>query len=292
MSDCGCSKKVNSKKATGQIVIKRSGNPGSCLCGNTLTDQPAGLYLPNHYRATYTIKPISDITTSKIKFWLGRSALEKEKPPHSGVFSIWNVDGDGKPTSLKSGEASFDIPAGLSVDGQEFEATFSSVTLSAGTLYGLCWEFVDCSYLEDPPDSGNRVYIRIASGHDDTCSSGLSKPYYSQRYNCDTGSWPDWGDGRAGEFYYCLGVQPLAVETKACTEAGKTFFTANGEVMFTGGYPITTRGFEYGEQLDSIEPLVWSEDGEFGVGEFSHKLEGLMPGTVYVFRAFACGEGI
>jgi len=306
MSDCGCSKKADGKKDTGQIIVKKSGNPGSCLCGSTFWEGYGFIGAGNRYRQSYAFKPTEDITTSKIKFWL-RKTNDYTKVPLSGTFYILDVDqSTGRPgatnglTSLASNN--FDVPVGLSLDGQEFEVSFSSVNLTAGHVYALCWEFLDCDYLCDPKTSctvGTSVGITVQAGMNDTCDAGFSKEKWSSRYGggqkccCEASpTWANWIDDSSHAPYYCLGVKPLAVVTLPCTGAGKTYFTANGEVTYDGGYPITTRGFEYGPDVDGVEPEVWSEDGEFGVGEFSHKLEGLSPGTVYFFRAFACGEGI
>ena len=307
MSDCGCSEKVNSKKVSSQIVPKTSGNPGSCLCETTFWEGYGFWGTVNNRRHSYTFKPIATISASKIKFWLCKQGPGKPVP-HNGVFYILDVNqttGDPGIGISKLATASFDIPVGLSEAGQEFEVSFSSVNLVVDHLYGLCWEFLDCDYLEDEDEEV--VKILINAGEDDTCHCGLSDEGWSQQYYCTpypgglpAGVWADrrhseavegkwFGPSAVHSPYYCLGMMPLAVTTNACSNKSKTGFTANGEIVYSGPDPITIRGFDYGVDKENYES--WSEEGSFDEGEFSHEFTGLDPGKVYWFRAFACTAG-
>ncbi|MEJ5187212.1 MAG: fibronectin type III domain-containing protein, partial [Candidatus Geothermincolales bacterium] len=63
-------------------------------------------------------------------------------------------------------------------------------------------------------------------------------------------------------------------------------YILRGEITDTGGTACDERGFDYRRQGEEAW-TSWTERGEFGVGEFSYRLEGLQPGAVYAVKAKA-----
>jgi hypothetical protein len=62
--------------------------------------------------------------------------------------------------------------------------------------------------------------------------------------------------------------------------------TLNGTITATGGENADQRGFDWGEE-SGVYPNAWTENGSFGIGSFSHIIEGLDKIKVYYFRAKA-----
>ena len=54
----------------------------------------------------------------------------------------------------------------------------------------------------------------------------------------------------------------------------------------TGGENADTRGFRY-RKIGEASWTVWTEEGSFGTGAFSHVVTGLDPATDYEFQSSA-----
>ena len=82
-----------------------------------------------------------------------------------------------------------------------------------------------------------------------------------------------------------------AVVSVSAIDIGYYTATLAGNVIDMGGSEtIAERGFQWGTGSGNYS-YNWSEEGEFGIGLFSHNISGLPPGTTIYWRAFAVGVG-
>lgn len=89
------------------------------------------------------------------------------------------------------------------------------------------------------------------------------------------------------EYAFLVDLSSPTVTNSAATNVGETTATLHGEIAVTGGVNPTVRGFEW--DTDSGAPYAndWHEDGDFGVGAFSHIATSLPPDTTIYWRAYA-----
>ncbi|MCX6787378.1 MAG: hypothetical protein NTY93_02545, partial [Candidatus Kaiserbacteria bacterium] len=76
------------------------------------------------------------------------------------------------------------------------------------------------------------------------------------------------------------------VTTQAVSNIGATTATGNGNVTYSGGFTITTRGIEWGTS-SGIYPNSVTQNGSFGTGAFTASLINLPAGTTIYARAKA-----
>lgn len=83
------------------------------------------------------------------------------------------------------------------------------------------------------------------------------------------------------------GTWAPTVTTGAATNVEETTATLNGDITALNDGNCTVRGFEW--DIDSGAPYAndWHEDGDFGVGAFTHNLTSLTEDGRYYYRAYA-----
>ena len=83
------------------------------------------------------------------------------------------------------------------------------------------------------------------------------------------------------------GVVAPTVVTNAATSVEETTATLSGNITATGGANCTDRGFQW--DTDTGVPYAdnWTENGNYGVSNFTHGLTALTKGELYYYRAGA-----
>ncbi len=151
-----------------------------------------------------------------------------------------------------------------------------------------------------PASQSDIIYYRIYDVSEDAGESSLSDtvefvdesvldglPAACTDINCDYNS-----DGYLKTFYPAdvarakvKGESLLAVSTLEAATVTETTARLRGEITMLGLASASEVGFEYRE-CDGATTSV-SQSGAFGLGVFSHNLEGLDPDACYEYRAFA-----
>ncbi len=87
------------------------------------------------------------------------------------------------------------------------------------------------------------------------------------------------------------GIVAPTVVTNAASDIEATTVTASGNITATGSENSTTRGFEWDTDTGAPYSNNWTEDGSFGVGNFTHGFTDLPSGTTIYLRAMAYNSG-
>lgn len=77
-----------------------------------------------------------------------------------------------------------------------------------------------------------------------------------------------------------------SMTTNNASSVNETTGTLSGNVTAINNGSITTRGFQWGTST-GVYTSNWTEDGTFGVGNFTHDISSLTQGTLYYFRSCA-----
>lgn len=84
-------------------------------------------------------------------------------------------------------------------------------------------------------------------------------------------------------------VSPPIVTTESMTNTAEAMATGGGNIINTGGYPVTVRGVCWSTSENPTTALSTKtvENGSFGTGSFTSNITGLTPLTTYYVRAYA-----
>lgn len=86
--------------------------------------------------------------------------------------------------------------------------------------------------------------------------------------------------------FYTLNGYPT-VRTDDSISYSYTVAEVSGEVISDGGFPVSKRGFVWSTSPSPTIDLSTKSTNGSGTGGFSSRIDGLMPGTTYYFRAYA-----
>ncbi|MBQ6155937.1 MAG: fibrobacter succinogenes major paralogous domain-containing protein [Bacteroidales bacterium] len=146
--------------------------------------------------------------------------------------------------------------------------------LARGFVYGLA---------HNPTLEDNFTVDGITEGAFSSTVTGLSAnmTYYVRAYSTNS-----VGTVYGEEKSFVSSTTPPAVTTAEVTSISYTSATCGGDVPFSGGAAVTSKGLCYGlNEHPTISDNV--VNGGAGVGSFTGNLTGLTANTVYYVRAFA-----
>ena len=93
------------------------------------------------------------------------------------------------------------------------------------------------------------------------------------------------GGNNTGWFFTAPPVIPTVV-TNSASSVSYTSATLSGNITNTGGDNATTEGFEWGTVTNTYTSN-WTQNGSYGISNFTHGLTGLSTNTTYYYKAMA-----